>query len=464
MMKRNDTRWRGRRLLLALAAPILALGLAGCDLDDLLDVDDPEVASPGSVRTPTALPVVLAGVVRDFTFAYSGTGAIGGGGDDDSQIMLSGLLTDELIHTGTFPTRRLIDRRAILTNAENDASDNGTIADAYHNLHRARRAAETADQLYLDADEPDDAGRALASGFAGFSYVLFGELYCEGVPYSSIALDGTISYGPPSTRQETFDTAIVRFENAMDVAEAADDEEALNMARVGLARALLNQGDYDGAAAVAADVPNDFEYLVEHSANSEAENNGVFIYSNNAGRYGVMDDEGGNGLDWVSSDDPRTPVIFNPRDAFDTNLEEFVAQNKYPTRESPVVLASGKEARLIEAEAALQNGDIPGMLANLNAARAQDGVDALTLLDIPADFDSQVDLLFRERGFSLWLTAHRLGDLRRMIRQYGRDSEDVFPSGNYFRAGAEYGTDVNFPIYVDENNNPEFTGCLNRDA
>jgi starch-binding outer membrane protein, SusD/RagB family len=64
----------------------------------------------------------------------------------------------------------------------------------------------------------------------------------------------------------------------------------------------------------------------------------------------------------------------------------------------------------------------------------------------------------------MWLTAHRLGDLRRLVRQYGRDQADVFPNGTYWREGLQYGSDVNFPIYVDENNNPNFTGCLNRDA
>lgn len=457
--------WRGRglRRLFSLAVPaVLAVGLVGCDLDDLLNVDDPEVASPESVRTPTALPVVLAGVVRDFTFAFSGTGSIGGGGDNDPQIMLTGMLTDELQHTGTFPTRRLIDRRAIETDGENNTTDNGTISDAYHNLHRARRSAETADQLFVDAEEPEDAGRALAAGFAGFSYILFGEIYCEGVPYSSIDLDGSISYGAPTTREETFDRAIERFEHAMNVAEAAEDDEALNLARVGMARTLLNQGDYTGAAAVAADVPDDFVYEIEHSANSTSENNGVFIYSNNSGRYGVPDEEGGNGLPWISADDPRAPVVFNPRDAFDTNIEEFVAQDKYPDRDADVILASGKEARLIEAEAAIEDNGL--FLEYLNAARAQDGVDPLTAADIPDDFDDRVDLLFEERGFSLWLTAHRLGDLRRLVRQYDRDADDVFPSGDYFRAGLQFGDDVNFPIFVDENNNPEFTGCLNRDA
>jgi hypothetical protein len=56
-----------------------------------------------------------------------------------------------------------------------------------------------------------------------------------------------------------------------------------------------------------------------------------------------------------------------------------------------------------------------------------------------------------------------LGDLRRLIRQYGRDAESVFPTGAYFKGGV-YGTDVNFPIPFEEKNNPSFTGCIDRKA
>ena len=457
-------RSRGWQFLAILTLPAaLAVGLAGCDLDKLLDVGDPEVASPESVRDPSALSVVVAGAVRDFTYAYSGTGSIGGGGNNDPLIMLSGLLSDELRHYGTFPTRQQIDRRAIPTTAPNATSDNGTISDAYHNLHRARRAAEIGEQLFVAGDVGDSRDRSMLSSLAGFSYVLFGEIYCEGVPYSEIALDGTVTYGAPSTRAETFGLAIERFDRAKAIAQAVGNVEALNLAKVGKARALLNQGNFAAAASEVADVPDAFVYYIQHSTNSTSENNGVFDYSLLSGRYGVPDaPEGGTGLDWTN--DPRTPVLLNPRDPFDTSLPFYLGPGKYPDRTASVVLADGKEARLIRAEAALQTGDEIGFLTQLNAARALDGVTQLTQADIPAAAAGREDLLFAERGYAMWLTAHRLGDLRRMIRQYGRSQENTFPSGEFFRDGLQYGSDVNFPIFVDENNNPNFVGCLNRGA
>ena len=39
------------------------------------------------------------------------------------------------------------------------------------------------------------------------------------------------------------------------------------------------------------------------------------------------------------------------------------------------------------------------------------------------------------------------------IRQYGRTAETVFPSGAYLKGGT-YGEDVNLPIPVEEQNNP----------
>jgi hypothetical protein len=80
--------------------------------------------------------------------------------------------------------------------------------------------------------------------------------------------------------------------------------------------------------------------------------------------------------------------------------------------------------------------------------------------------DVRVDLLFRERAFWLFGTGHRLGDLRRLIRQYGRDPESVFPTGTYTIPGGAstvYGPDVTAVISRLELNNPNFTGCLNRD-
>ncbi len=63
----------------------------------------------------------------------------------------------------------------------------------------------------------------------------------------------------------------------------------------------------------------------------------------------------------------------------------------------------------------------------------------------------------------LYSTGHRLGDLRRLIRQYGRGAETVFPTGVSFK-GPVYGTDVNLPIPQEVENNGNFTACLDRGA
>lgn len=120
------------------------------------------------------------------------------------------------------------------------------------------------------------------------------------------------------------------------------------------------------------------------------------------------------------------------------------------------------EARLIEAEAALQGGARPTFFAIHNTLRV--GADLPPFVDSGQSVAELVDLHFSERAFWLYSTAHRLGDLRRLIRQHGRTQNQVFPTGQYHKNGT-YGTDVNLPLGVDELNNPNVSsGCLNREA
>jgi hypothetical protein len=67
-----------------------------------------------------------------------------------------------------------------------------------------------------------------------------------------------------------------------------------------------------------------------------------------------------------------------------------------------------------------------------------------------------VDLLLRERAFWFYLTAHRLGDLRRLVRQYARTAESVYPTGAYHKQGLTRGTQVSFIVPQPEENNPEY--------
>ena len=65
------------------------------------------------------------------------------------------------------------------------------------------------------------------------------------------------------------------------------------------------------------------------------------------------------------------------------------------------------------------------------------------------------DLHFSERAFWMFSTGHRLGDLRRLVRQYERNADSVLPWGDYHRGGT-YGSDVNLPIPIAEAFNPNF--------
>jgi starch-binding outer membrane protein, SusD/RagB family len=126
-------------------------------------------------------------------------------------------------------------------------------------------------------------------------------------------------------------------------------------------------------------------------------------------------------------------------------------------------VADGIEARLIEAEAQLQANNFSGMTTTLNDLRRTAIRPALTNLPNAGNRDAAIDQLFSERAFWLYATGHRLGDMRRLIRVYGRDAETVFPTGAYHKNGT-YGTDVNLPIPVEEQNNPNARGCLDRNA
>ena len=99
-------------------------------------------------------------------------------------------------------------------------------------------------------------------------------------------------------------------------------------------------------------------------------------------------------------------------------------------------------------------------IATLNTLRGTVGLGALT---DPGTAAGRVDQLFAERAYWLWLTGHRLSDMRRLIRQYGRNQASVFPTG-VTAYGLPYGTDVSLPVPFEEVNNPNYTTCTDRGA
>ncbi|MEW5928586.1 MAG: hypothetical protein AB1941_14045 [Gemmatimonadota bacterium] len=433
---------------------LLALSLAGCDPDELTNLNDPDDITVAVASDTANIEELRNGVGYEFARALTGPGTTN---STPGIIGISGVLTDEMWYASTFQSMQEIDRRNI-------ERTNGEVLTVFQYLHRARNLAERTAEQYARTSKAGSADHAMVTNYAGFTYVLFAENFCSGVPFSSTALPGDVTFGPALTTAQMLDSALVRFNAAAALPGAGAAQQ--NLARIGRGRALLARGDFAGAAAAVAAVPTTFVYNVPYSENASGQNNGVWYNINSERRSSVASNEGTNGIMFFrrgatsNTIDPRAPA-----DSLGSGIGTSIAhyrQRKYATRGAAVPLATGIEARLIQAEAALNKGASAAYLTTLNELRATVGLAALT---DPGNAQARVRQFFSERAFWLWLTAHRLGDMRRMVREYQIPANQVFPVGQTI-FGSPYGTDVNFPIPVTEQNNPQApTGqCIDRNA
>jgi hypothetical protein len=296
----------------------------------------------------------------------------------------------------------------------------------------------------------------------GYTYMYFAEHFCSGVPFSQTPNEGEVIYGTQTTTAEMITTAITRFQAG--AAATAGNSDQANLAAVGLGRAYIAQGAWASAAGAVSGVPDDWEYLIRSKAGgTTGQRNAVYEMNHSQRRWSLSDQEGGNGVAFRTVTDTRVPWVDSGEFGFDEETQLY-HQLKFSSWDDDAVVASGVEARLIEAEANLNGAGGTNWLTVLNDLRATEGLPALV---DPGTFAGQVDMLFDERARWMFGTAHRLGDLRRLVREYGRAQATVFPSGPFFKGGV-YGSDVNFPIPFEEAENPELAGltdvCLDRGA
>lgn len=457
------------RIMTSVALLLAVLGLGGCDIDSLVDLPDPDLITLPTIQDPANAEAVRNGALFEFARAIAGPA---GNNQTPGLVGITGVLADEMWYSSTFSTMREIDRRSMF-------NTNVDVLRVYQYLHRARNLAEEAETLLAASGTPDSPERGRLLALSGYVYVLFSEAWCGNVPFSRAPLGDQIVYAPPLTTAAMLDSAIVRFDQVINGAVPAT-AAYVNLARVGKARALQNQGNLAAAAAAVAAVPTSFVYDVEYNESSAGQNNGVWYNLSSEGRTSVATDEGTNGLHYFNRGEGSTPTTFvadaaltaDPRVPVDSAFGGTAGflryvQFKYPTRGSDVTLASGIEARLIEAEDDLAFGATAGSAAAgnwlrvLNDLRSDDGIPGA--LTDPGTARSRVEMLYRERALWLWITAHRQGDLRRLARLtgYGYAVDTLFPIGPTIQNESR-GDDVAFPIPLEEANNPEYTdtGCV----
>ncbi len=416
---------------------VALLATTACSTDKILKVDRPDIIDPGALNNSNGVTALYAGVIGDFS-NYNDN-AIG-------VIAVSGLMSDELKFGATPPEIRQIDQRAA-------PESNTLVAAVYRQIQQLRGQADRAAAALKSVSAADPRVGEMEA-MSGYAHIILGELFCSGSPLGTPGENAE-----PQTTQQVLQAGVAKL--TAGVTDAAADPRAKNYASVLKGRALLNLGLFAEAATAVASVPTSFSYTTLHSLTTDYQKNGFQDYMNNNDGLLVSDREGINGLNFGTAGDPRVPITGNGAPSrFDgqTPRYYYAYANSFTT---PMPIATGVEARLIEAEAALRANNITVWIQKLNEARAPWNMAAVT---DPGTTDARVNLMFRERAFALFASAHRLGDLRRLVRQYGRAAESVYPTGAYHKDGLQLGTDKQFVIPQTEKNNPKFTGCINRDA
>jgi len=440
----------------------IALLLAGCTgTDTILEAVDPDLINPPDTRSAEGAQAIYFGALDRLRQITGGTGGEG------STWLFGGLLADEWSTSSTFVQNDETDQRSIQIN-------NGTVTGMYRALARARTSANQAMAL-LREFRPTELTRIGEMYFVrGWAEMQLASDFCNGLALS----DGSgeiIVYGQQMTVAEVFAIADASFDSAIALVPgtAAAEVNVNRAARIGKARALLGLGSSAqriAAGALVANIPTSYAYNVTFLVTSGDLTLWAQPFSSR--RYSVGDSLEGNGrnllvanaIPFFAAQDPRVPARYtvsaNGRDT--TRSQDGLTFSRTTTlwgRSTPTPVASGIDARMIEAEGLLESGDAPGWLAIHNALRAAPPVvGAITPAVLPALADpgtaaGRVSLHFREKAFWTFSRGQRLGDMRRLIRQYGRTEATVFPTGVHFRGG-NYGSDVNLPVPQAEQNNP----------
>lgn len=335
--------------------------------------------------------------------------------------------------------------------------------------------------LGTDADHSPLTAQAWI--ISGWSERFLGEMYCELVydyGYNGgPLLEGDQSRFDPSHTvpgDSAFRRSVFDMQMALEVAEAAvaageptpdgdpifDPQNLVYKAHGGIAQAALALGDWDLAVQHASQVPDDF-IAYEHQ-NPEVESNGFWVNMLGGGddytlwntpvvtrwpddprapwvkcgewtdgvehtthgssgqiqrtgacQSGGSAQRGSGGSNEFRAESNTIPLYASLK----WSVEAPLRPNGGLERDADVPMVKGAEMRLIEAEAALRDGNLAEFKNQVDRARAVYGLDPIPMpetagsLEFPNAEDDAWSILDRERYLTMHLEGRRLFDLRR---------------------------------------------------
>jgi hypothetical protein len=366
------------------------------------------------VTNPAALPHEDVG--RDASPLIMANSAVNEFQREFSFLVWTGaVFSDEAVNGHNFQQWRDIDLRLV--------EDNNTQLNlVYLAVQRARATGDLMAEYLRDRVDPlTSLHLATALVYSGYSHIYLAEYFCfapmgpDQAPIRSAAIHAL---------------AVQRFQEAIEIAQRNTGAEAtrlLNMARVGAARASLQQGKMAEAIAFASEVPAAFAAWSRSAETPTAYRN--WMYSATQGNNRTIGvDPSFRGLN-----DRRVRHNATAQAGHNTTITVHIpfqgpshggwradGVNVPFADTTSIRLASGLEARYIIAEAGGMSD--AELLAFINERRAVGG-QAVPFVgtDLQAELRDQ-----RRRDF--FMDGHRLGDIR---RYRNRHNIDFFPSGEH---------------------------------
>jgi hypothetical protein len=406
------------------SAALLATSVAGCDLDELLEVSDPSRLLAEDIETPAQADALVNGMEADFICAF---GAF---------VVVTADLSDEYEDTNAGGDNWSLDRRRPTSqDAWGDNDCTAALPSAYVPVSRARWVADNLVGLLEGWTDQEVSNReerlARAYLLSGFSVYMLGAAHC------TAALDE----GPELTSLQLFGEAETRFTAALDIAQRLGLSDIESAARVGRARVRLYMGDDQSALTDAQAVPSGFVMNIFPSdATTRLWNrvwdSNVFDFS-----FGVPP--------W--SRELTTGGVIDPRTTtFDTGRftgwapGNVFAQEKYTTADTPMPIARWEEAQLIIAE--IEGGQTA--VGVINALRAPHSLPQFASND-----ENEIqDMVVEERRRELWFEGFRAYDIQRLgLPLFPAPDAEYQPGVK----GGSYGDQTCIPIPIIETFNNE---------